>query len=105
MLSYLLWNSPIICVYVIGIVLSFTRWRKHPRVSLLTLIGCSMLLLMTLFPPHTLTILRRHFTAGLVVNVTFLFYAIAMAMIITAIFIGRNPTILQENGTTHSAGE
>jgi len=103
MWSYQLWNTPIISVYIVGIVISLTQWRKHPGVSLLSLVGCSMLLLMTLFPPHTLTILRRHFEAGFIVNVTFLFYAIAMGMIVTAIFIGRQPASLQDNDTTHSA--
>ena len=101
--SYLLWNTPVISVYVVGIVVSLTRWRKHPRVSLLSLVGCSVLLLLTMFPPHTLSILRRHFEVGFIVDATFLFYAVAMAMMVTAIFAGRQSAASQNNDTTDSA--
>ena len=101
--SYLLWNTPVISVYFVGIAVSLRRWRKHPRVSLLSLVGCSLLLLLTVFPPHTLPILRRHCLVHHVVNVTFLFYAIAMAMMVTAIFLGRQPAHLEEDDTARSA--
>jgi len=105
MSSYLLWNIPLISIYIVGIVISLARWRKHPRVSLLSLVGCAMLLLMTLFPPYKLSFLRQHFPTSVAMNVPFLFYAVAMGMIVTAIFIGRRPESAQGSDTTDSPSD
>ena len=39
-LSALVISLPVILVWVIGIALALSRWRRHPRVSQLALIAC-----------------------------------------------------------------
>jgi hypothetical protein len=38
-------TKPLLIVYVVGLVLALTTWRRHPRASLLSLIGFLMLFL------------------------------------------------------------
>jgi membrane protein YdbS with pleckstrin-like domain len=37
-------STPIIIVLLIGIALALLRWRRHPRVSLLTLIASAVMI-------------------------------------------------------------
>ena len=46
-LSNLLVQLPILLVWLIGIVLAFVFWRRHPQVSLLALIGFGLLFVLT----------------------------------------------------------
>jgi hypothetical protein len=43
-LSAIAVSTPLILVWVIGIVLAFSRWQRHPRVSQFTLIACAAMI-------------------------------------------------------------
>lgn len=47
-LSQLLFRLPIIAVYIVGIVLSFTKSQKHPKISSLSGIGFGILLILSI---------------------------------------------------------
>src|SRR5262245_19847883 len=40
-------SLPVIIVWVIGIALALSRWRRHPRVSQLALIACAVMIINT----------------------------------------------------------
>ena len=40
-------SLPVIIVWVIGIALALSRWRRHPRVSQFALIACAVMLINT----------------------------------------------------------
>ena len=46
-LSSFLAQAPMFLVWLAGLVVAIIRWQRHPRVSLLALIGLSLLLLET----------------------------------------------------------
>jgi hypothetical protein len=46
-LSTLVISLPVILVWVIGIALALTRWRRHPRVSQFALIACVLSIINT----------------------------------------------------------
>ena len=46
-LSTILISLPVIIVWVIGIALALSRWRRHPRVSQFALIACSVSIINT----------------------------------------------------------
>jgi hypothetical protein len=46
-LSALVISLPVILVWVIGIALALSRWRRHPRVSQLALIACAVSIINT----------------------------------------------------------
>ncbi len=39
LLSYLLYQIPVFVVWLAGVVLALVRWKRHPKVSLLTIIA------------------------------------------------------------------
>ena len=41
---WLLVDSPVLITYGVGVVLSFSRWKRHPRISSLTLAALTILL-------------------------------------------------------------
>ncbi|HEU0178929.1 MAG TPA: hypothetical protein VFV58_32085 [Blastocatellia bacterium] len=43
-LSAITISLPVIIVWVIGIAMALSRWRRHPRVSLFALIGCAVMI-------------------------------------------------------------
>ncbi|HEV3085093.1 MAG TPA: hypothetical protein VGY66_35360 [Gemmataceae bacterium] len=44
-------RSPLMVVYVLGIIIAVARYRRHPRVSLLTLFALVGLLFLSVFMP------------------------------------------------------
>ncbi|HKC88414.1 MAG TPA: hypothetical protein VKG02_20680 [Blastocatellia bacterium] len=46
-LSTIVISLPVIIVWVIGIALALSRWRRHPRVSQFALIACAVMLINT----------------------------------------------------------
>jgi len=89
-----LWLVPYSVVLVVGMILAIVRWQRHPPVSLMALLGCSLLLanevmwaLFTLWQ----TVLRNGLT-----NVEFVFpilrgfcallNTVGFALLISAIF-------------------
>ena len=44
-------SFPVIVVWVVGLLVAFARWRRHPKVSLLVLLSCSLSLLLNLVMP------------------------------------------------------
>src|SRR5215813_13682037 len=46
-LSTIVISLPAIIVWVIGIALALSRWRRHPRVSQLALIACAVMIINT----------------------------------------------------------
>lgn len=95
--THLVWQIPQIVVYVVGIVLAVRYWQKHPRVSFLSLAGFCLLLLMAVFPPYTLTFLRERFQAASIIRATSVFYALALGMIVAAVFTQREATATAVN--------
>jgi hypothetical protein len=47
-LSALVMQLPVLLVWLIGLILAIVFWKRHPKVSLFTIIGVSGLLLLTL---------------------------------------------------------
>ena len=43
-LSGLAWSIPIIIIWLISIALALSRWQRHPRVSLFTLMACALMI-------------------------------------------------------------
>ena len=90
--------TPVIIVWVIGIAMALSRWRRHPRVSLFALIGCAVMVVITIvsrFLTISLPAMMAHrgwtfsqlgpiFTA--IGVVTSLISAGAWALVICAIF-------------------
>ena len=46
-LSTIVISLPVIIVWVIGIALALSRWRRHPRVSQFALIACAVMIINT----------------------------------------------------------
>jgi hypothetical protein len=46
-LSAIAISTPLIIVWVIGIVLALSRWQRHPRVSKFALIACAVMIINT----------------------------------------------------------
>jgi multisubunit Na+/H+ antiporter MnhC subunit len=44
-LSAIAISTPVIIVWVIGIILALSRWRRHPRVSQFALIACAVMII------------------------------------------------------------
>ena len=47
LLTTIMISLPAIIVWVIGIALALSRWRRHPRVSQLALIACAVMIINT----------------------------------------------------------
>ncbi|MBN1249442.1 MAG: hypothetical protein JXC32_17405 [Anaerolineae bacterium] len=100
-LSNLLVQLPIIVLWIVGVVVALLRWSRHPRVSLLTLIGLLILLLQSLVtgllvPWLQITLLgrgmhgsRMGMLMGVVGVVASLIKTGAWGLILVAIFSGR----------------
>ncbi len=84
---------PIFLLWVIGIILSLTRYRKHPRVSLLTTAALSILLISNLartalqvWLPATLPFVQVS-SAFIILGITSsILSTIAWAMLLVALF-------------------
>jgi hypothetical protein len=44
-------SSPMVVVWMVGILFAFGRWRRSPKVSLLVIVSCGLSLLVTLVMP------------------------------------------------------
>jgi len=67
-------TKPLLIVYVVGLVLALTTWRRHPRASLLSLIGFLMLFLVDVLASYlsVLSIQAPGMMGGFGVGVAFL---------------------------------
>jgi hypothetical protein len=97
-LSGIATSTPIIIVLLIGAALALARWRRHPRVSLLTLIASAMMIVnligaIFLYAWLPMTMLDRGWTASqlgslftVIRIVNTLIDAAAWSMVLCAIF-------------------
>lgn len=99
-ISQLLFRIPIIAVYIIGILLSFTKSEKYPRISFLSGIGFGILLilavfsvLITLLPPYFSSQKYSAQTIGYILSgigfITTIISTIATALILRAVWRDR----------------
>ena len=77
-LSNLLFSqAPLLIVYSGGVILSLVMWGRHPRPALLALLGCAILLLVTLAYPFVQASMMTRLNAGMTATQ----YGTAMSMI------------------------
>lgn len=100
-LSNLLIQLPLLIVWIIGIIVALVRWSKHPRVSLVALIGLAVLFVIALVgglltPWLQMTLMRNGMSgsrvgllSGIVGIVLSLIRAGAWGLILVAIFSKR----------------
>jgi hypothetical protein len=93
----------LVAVWAAGILVAALRWRRHPRVSLLAILGVGMLAFFTilgwvfsLLLPHLYHLLAAlRLSEGYAVFIYSilgtLINAVAMSLILAAIFTGRDP--------------
>src|SRR5579862_3043713 len=89
----LLLESPLYIVYLVGFIFALVRWRRHPRASLLTLIGVLIAGFTSLFFAVVYGVLPEmdidfeYFSVfGMARN---LIDAVALAFIVAAVFVSR----------------
>jgi hypothetical protein len=99
--SMLISASPWILVCAIGIVVSVRRWSRHPRVSLLTSVGLGLLMLRSTVLVALTASLPRYLleqgwnidqiglVTGVVAFLANTLGAIALGLLVCAVFIGR----------------
>lgn len=100
-LSGLLTQLPLYIVWIVGIVIALVRWSRHPKVSLLLLIGLLVLLVQSLASGLLLPWLqiammdrgmggsRIGMLIGVISVVTALIRTAAWGLILVAVFSGR----------------
>jgi hypothetical protein len=101
-LMILLGQVPVLLAYLLGIILALVMWRRYPRPALLTLMGVSLLLLVSVVTPFlsmSLTF-RRAGDGGGHERIGFLLSAISLGssllraagvgLLLAAVFIGRS---------------
>jgi hypothetical protein len=100
LISYLI-QTPVVLVWFVALVLSAIYWRRHPRVSSLTVIAVAILLVETLVNTFLnlwlpLFLSDRGMGTGQIAQilavkaiVTGVIVAVAWAMVVAAIFGGR----------------
>jgi hypothetical protein len=97
-LSAIAISTPVIIVWVIGIVLALSRWQRHPRVSQFTLIACVVMIVnlvgsrfLTIWLPITMrdrgqSVSQISLIFTIIGIITALIGAAAWALVICAIF-------------------
>ncbi|HUJ44313.1 MAG TPA: hypothetical protein VLW52_11975 [Opitutaceae bacterium] len=100
-LSQLLGQSPVLLVYLIGLILALVFWRRCPTPSLLVLVATVLLLLISVIQPFvTQFLIHARFergwtnqTLGWMISAVALtsscFRAAAMGLLIAAVFFQR----------------
>ena len=101
-LTSLLLQSPSVLAILSCLVAAFVRWKRHPRVSLTVVIALVLFLVFTLIFPFIFTFVPDLFrkpgddfrSVQTVISVISFFYnslwAIALAILLVAIFMQRN---------------
>ena len=112
LIAYLV-QSPILLVWLIGLVLATVYWRRHPRVSLLTVIALVVFLIETLVNTYInmwlpLLLSRRGMESSQMVQllgikniVTSIIIAIGWSMVVAAIFSGRKAATMDTQQSEH----
>jgi hypothetical protein len=98
-LEIMRWNlatSPVVVVYVLGIIVAVKRYRRHPRIStlaLFALVGLLLLLLLSVLMPFVYRFVPDYLsTLDLdILNLTHsLVYAALFLLLLVAVFSGRS---------------
>ncbi|RIK31825.1 MAG: hypothetical protein DCC56_06505 [Anaerolineae bacterium] len=75
-LTPLLFRLPLFLLWLVCIVVAVMRWKKHPRTSLATVLGCLVLsvssFLQTILPPLFPALLEQSYEARWLVDVYFI---------------------------------
>lgn len=90
---------PILLIWIVGIGLAVSRWKRHPQVSRLALIGLSGLLILTIISSVTSALLlplvgRGEVEQGVFVGVNLglsLLRTVMWGLVVTAVFGWRRP--------------
>jgi len=97
LLQQIAWNSPAILVLVVGLLIALVTLSRHPLPSILTMIGCGLMLLSRLsFILFNYTLMQGE--RGIDAESMRLFFsigntalgAIGLALLVAAIFVGRS---------------
>jgi hypothetical protein len=107
LITPLLYRLPLFLLWLIGTVIAIIRWKRHPRVSLLAIIGFLVLSFSTFFtallPPLTGQMMRDFLDYRLLLNVLLpvmrllpFLDALGWIFVLPAIFNGRNPVMQSE---------
>jgi hypothetical protein len=98
-LGRLLADGPVYVTWLVGIGIAIARWKKHPRVSLLTVLALSLSLVISIFNGMLVIALPMQLRASeisaalAVLGVcSSLIYMVLWGMILAAIF-GWRPTV------------
>lgn len=96
-------QTPVVLVYLAGVLFALVFWRRSPRSCLLVLLGCALLLLVTVGQTFAVQfVVHNYFDMDLdhrglsgtlfVVGLmgTFL-RALGLGLLLTAAFVGRGP--------------
>jgi MFS superfamily sulfate permease-like transporter len=98
-------RSPVLLVYVIGLVLALVFWQRHPRPCVLVLLAMVLALFTSLVSAFLFTYLPRamdefgwnHHQLGLMLSAVSItasiLHAGAMGMLLTAVFVGRQSAL------------
>ena len=102
---------PVLLVWVAGAALALAHWRRHPRVSLLTLVGLGILMtnalvgtFLSVWLPMTarqewgMSIQRMGYVLATVGFARSLIGAAGWSLVLAAIFTGRDPHAWPEKG-------
>ena len=63
-LSSLAIQSPLLILYLAGIVIALIRWARHPRTSLFTILALGVLLVLAITNTFVYTLLPTYFFGG-----------------------------------------
>jgi hypothetical protein len=99
--THLVTGSPLLLVWLVGIGLAASRWRRHPRVSLLVIMACAVGVTTSLISAALsvvpLVTMRRGASSaqvGMIVGVIGFFLVLcstaAWALMLGAVFSGRS---------------
>jgi predicted neutral ceramidase superfamily lipid hydrolase len=95
-------RTPLILVVLGGIIFAVVRWKRHPRVSLLTILGLAFFLMeTTLFTFLTYAIVRW-FLGGQVFSTVLyvvddIAYAAVIILLVAAAFTGRSRPVKEKS--------
>jgi len=100
-LDQLVIQSPVLVVYIVGLVFSLMCLRRYPKPALLTLIAMALLLCISIVSPFAnYYLVMVHTSNGASLRWLFsgfhftlsLFHALGLGLLLTAAFVGRGKT-------------
>lgn len=88
-------------VHLAGIIFAVLRWKRHPRVSLLITIACTLLVSIILFYSITRWWLEAPDVLRKIHSITFHLYSLSMILLTLAAIMGRKAraTDISSRGT------